>query len=80
VDRALVPSDVAGWFPSDPASPQEVLDRLVALLQPAPIPAAVQADWLARLWPGPFAWDAASRDGARQLAFLILCSPAAQLY
>lgn len=77
--RALFPTEVARWFPTAPASPQMVLDRLVALLQPAPIPAAVQADWLGRLWPAAFAWDAASQDQARQLAFLILCAPSSQL-
>jgi uncharacterized protein (DUF1800 family) len=82
VTRALVPSDVAAWFPTAPSSPQQVLDRVVALLQPAPIPAAVQADWLGRLWPAgaPFVWDPAAANGARQLAFLVLCSPAGQLY
>jgi uncharacterized protein (DUF1800 family) len=49
--RALVPTDVAAWFPAVPTTPQQVLDRVVALLQPAPIPAPVQADWLGRLWP-----------------------------
>jgi uncharacterized protein (DUF1800 family) len=82
VARALVPSDVNAWFPTPPTSPQQVLDRVVALLQPAPIPAAVQADWLARLWPAgsSFSWDAAAQDDARALAFLVLCSPAGQLY
>lgn len=78
--RALVPTDVTRWFPVAPAAPQQVLDRVMALLQPAPIPAAVQADWLARLWPGPFTWDAAAQGSARELAFLVLSSPAGQLY
>ena len=77
--RAIVPTDVASWFPTAPASPQEVLDRIAALLEAAPIPAAVQADWLSRLWPSGFAWDQ-SQNQARQLAFLVLCSPARQLY
>ncbi len=80
--RAFFPTDVQRWFPTAPASPQEVLDRIAALLQPAPVPAAVQADWLSRLWPSgsTFTWDAASGDKARELAFLVLCSPASQLY
>jgi uncharacterized protein (DUF1800 family) len=78
--RALFPTDPARWFLTTPATPQEVLDRIVALLQPAPVPAAVQADWLGRLWPSGFTWDAASLDKARELAFLVLCSPAGQLY
>jgi uncharacterized protein (DUF1800 family) len=81
-DRALFPTDVQRWFPAAPASPQAVLDRLLALLQPAPIPASVQADWLARLWPAgsTFGWDAAAELKARELAFLVLCSPSSQLY
>lgn len=80
--RALFPTDVQRWFPAAPASPQAVLARLAALLQPAPIPDAVQADWLSRLWPAgsTFAWDAAAEVKARQLAFLVLCSPSSQLY
>lgn len=68
------------WFPSAPASAQAVYDRLAALLQPAPIPASVSAAWLAALWPATFTWDAASQTKARELAFLILCSPSGQLY
>jgi len=68
------------WFPAAPASAQAVYDRLVSLLQPGPIPAAVSAGWLASLWPAAFTWDAASQTKARELAFLILCSPAGQLY
>lgn len=68
------------WFPTAPASAQAVYDRLTGLLQPGPIPAAVSSGWLAALWPGTFAWDAASQTKARELAFLILCSPAGQLY
>ncbi len=56
------------------------LDRLVLLLQPGPLPAAVTAGWLSSLWPGTFAWDATGQAKARELAFLILCSPAGQLY
>lgn len=79
----LFPTLPADWFPAAaPASGEEVLARLEALLQPAPIPAEVRADWLSRFFPaGPaFAWDQAAQDGARQLAFLVLCSPSGQLY
>jgi uncharacterized protein (DUF1800 family) len=77
----LFPTAVAtDWFPSAPATPQAVYDRLVALLQPGPIPPAVSTAWLAALWPTAFTWDAASQTKARELAFLILCSPAGQLY
>ena len=79
-DRAIFPVDPAAWFPVAPTSPAEVLARLAALLQPAPIPAAVQSDWLGRLWSGAFTWDDASRQKARELAFLVLCSPSAQVY
>jgi len=82
VERPLFPSDVQRWFPTAPGSPQAVLDRLTALLQPAPLPASVQADWLSRLWPAgsTFAWDAAAEQKARALAFLVLCAPSSQLY
>ncbi len=76
----LFPTAVTAWFPAAPASPQDVLTRLTALLQPAPLPASVTAGWLAALWPSTFTWDAASQAKARELAFLILCSPAGQLY
>jgi len=79
-DRVIFPTEPAEWFPVAPASPAEVLARLTALLQPAPIPAAVQADWLGRLWPAAFTWDDGSRQKARELAFLVLCSPSAQVY
>ncbi len=68
------------WFPSAPASAQAVYDRLAALLQPGPIPAAITSAWLSALWPTTFTWDTASQTKARELAFLILCSPAGQLY
>ena len=68
------------WFPTAPASAQAVYDRLAALLQPAPIPASVSAAWLATLWPTTFTWDSVSQSKARELAFLILCSPSGQLY
>ena len=71
---------VTNWFPTPPTTPQQVLDRLVLLLQPGPQPAAVTAGWLSSLWPGTFAWDATGQAKARELAFLILCSPAGQLY
>jgi uncharacterized protein (DUF1800 family) len=70
----------ADWFPVAPANAQAVYDRLAALLQPGPIPASVTSGWLAALWPSAFTWDAASQAKARELAFLILCSPAGQLY
>lgn len=68
------------WFPGAPVDAQAVYDRLVSLLQPGPIPPSVTTAWLSALWPGSFTWDAASQTKARELAFLILCSPAGQLY
>ena len=77
----LFPTDVAiDWFPTAPGTAQAVYDRLLLLLQPGPIPTAVSAAWLSALWPTSFTWDAASQTKARELAFLILCSPAGQLY
>lgn len=77
----IFPSSVDLWFPAAPADPSAVFDGLAALLQPGPIPAAVRDGWLAALWPaGTFGWTAADRNKARELAFLVLCSPAGQLY
>lgn len=77
----LFPSTVAAWFPTAPASAIAVYDRLVALLQPAPIPVSVRDAWLSGLWSS-FTWDtgAATQLKVRELAFLILCSPYAQLH
>jgi len=82
ITHTIFPSDVARWFPQPPVDALAVHDRLVALLQPGPIPAGVRDGWLASLWPAGsgFAWDAASQNRARELAYLILCSPAGQLY
>lgn len=83
----LFPSAVdgaGGWFPAPPPTPLAVFDRLAALLQPAPIAPAVRDAWLEALWPGGagFVWDGtgAGQKKARQLAFLLLCSPAGQRY
>jgi hypothetical protein len=77
----LFPTSVTNdWFPTAPTTPQAVYDRLVALLQPGAIPATVSTAWLSALLPTPFTWNAASQTKARELAFLILCSPAGQLY
>ena len=79
-DTTLFPTDAATWFPVAPASPQDVLARLEAVLQPAPIPTSVSAGWLQALWPSTFTWDAAGQLRCRELAYLVLCSPAGQLY
>jgi uncharacterized protein (DUF1800 family) len=79
-DQLLFPSDPTEWFPVAPASATDVLARLVALLQPGPLPAAVTGAWLSALWPGAFTWDSTGRLKARELAYLILCSPGGQLY
>ena len=88
----LFPTDVEGWFPTPPASPDALLSRLVDLLQPAAIPLAVQASWLDALFPSDgsgnpifngaswAAGNARDRQAARSLAFLVLCSPSGQLY
>ncbi|MBI4912726.1 MAG: DUF1800 family protein [Acidobacteria bacterium] len=77
----IFPSTVASWFPSAPASAVEVFNRLVALLQPAPIPNSVRDAWLSGLW-STFTWDNSSgtQQKVRELAFLVLCSPYAQLH
>jgi len=72
---------VGGWFPTQPNTTLEVWDRLVALLQPAPIAGAVRDAWLSALWPtNTVVWDGTGQKKARQLAFLILCSPSGQRY
>ncbi len=80
--QPLFPTTVASWFPEVPAGPQGVFDRLVALLQPAPIPAATRDAWLNGLWSSSFAWDnsAATQQKVRELAYLLLNSPQAQLH
>jgi len=85
VNIPLFPTAVTGaggWFPTAPADPRAVFDGLTALLQPAPIPSAVRDAWLTALWPAGFAaaWGPADQNKARELAFLILCSPSGQLY
>jgi len=53
----------------------------MALLQPASFPAALGTAWLQALWPSTFNWSASdAQTKARELAYLILCSPAGQLY
>jgi len=78
-ERFIFDSDWKAWFPSAPATAVAVFDRLTALLQPAPIPAALRDAWLARLFSGTFAWSTtpAMEAKVRRLAFLILCSPEA---
>ena len=77
----LFPSNVDQWFPAAPASGLDVFNRLVDLLQPAPIPTSVRDGWIAALWPSAFAWStAADKNKARELAYLILCCPSGQLY
>jgi uncharacterized protein (DUF1800 family) len=81
VDRALFPTDPSRWFTSPPGSPQAVLAGLLARLQPAPIPSTVQDGWLTALWPSSFDWASdTTKQKTRELAFLILCSPSAQVY
>jgi uncharacterized protein (DUF1800 family) len=80
----LFPNRVQDWFPSAPGNAQGAYDRLVTLLQPAPIPTAVRDAWLSGLFgANTTAVDtslAADQLKLRELAFLILCSPSAQLY
>jgi uncharacterized protein (DUF1800 family) len=80
--QLLFPTTVSTWFPTPPASAQAVYDRLVALLQPAPIPTTVRDAWLSGLWTGAFTWDtgAATQQKVRELAFLLLNSPQSQLH
>jgi uncharacterized protein (DUF1800 family) len=80
----LFPNRVQDWFPTAPGTAQGAYDRLVALLQPGPIPTATRDAWLTGLFGGGgTAVDpslGADQLKLRELAFLILCSPSAQLY
>jgi uncharacterized protein (DUF1800 family) len=80
----LFPNRPHDWFPSAPGTALGAYTRLIALLQPAPIPTVVRDAWLTGLFGGGgTAVDtslAADQTKLRELAFLILCSPAAQLY
>lgn len=78
--QSLFPTDVPSWFPAPPGSARAVYDRLEALIQPASIPSAVRDAWIVSLWPTTFVWDAASQTKARELAYLLLTSPWAQLH
>lgn len=77
----LFPTNADQWFPVAPTSGLDVFTRLEALIQPGPIPGSVRDGWIAALWPSGFSWStAADKNKARELAFLILCSPSGQLY
>jgi uncharacterized protein (DUF1800 family) len=80
--QMVFPTTFTDWFPVAPTSAVQAFDRLVALLQPAPIPPGVRDAWLAALWPSAFAWDgsASTQQKVRELAYLILNSPQAQLH
>jgi uncharacterized protein (DUF1800 family) len=82
VERFLFDSHLADWFPTPPASATAAFDRLTALLQPTPIPAAIRDAWISRLWTQPFVWDGSEETERRirRLAFLILCAPQAQVH
>jgi uncharacterized protein (DUF1800 family) len=82
VERYLFDSHLSEWFQATPTSPIAVFDRLVALLQPAPIPATLRDAWISRLWTKAFAWDGseATEASVRRLAFLILCAPQTQVH
>ncbi len=84
LDLTLFPNRVQDWFPAAPGTALGAYTRLVALLQPAPIPTAVRDAWLTGLFGGgATAVDTSVADDQlkiRELAYLILCSPAGQLY
>ena len=82
IERHYFEGDYRSWFPAAPANAKEVFNRLVALLQPAPIPDPLRDAWLNRLWAGSFSWAAGAdtERRVRRLAYLILCSPEGQLH
>ena len=81
IERHYFEGDYRTWFPVAPATAKDVFNRLVALLQPAPIADAVRDAWLSRLWGGAFTWTpgAETERRVRRLAYLILCTPEGQL-
>jgi uncharacterized protein (DUF1800 family) len=80
----LFPGEPVDWFPSAPTTAQQVYDRLVLLLQPGPAPASVGTSMINSVFGGVGAavdvTQSASKNKIRELAYLILCSPAGQVY
>lgn len=80
----LFPTRVADWFPSAPATAADALARLELLLQSAPLPTALTDGWLTSLFGGGATaidlGNATTLVKLRELAYLLLCSPAGQLY
>lgn len=85
-DVGFFPTDPLQWFPTTPANPVDVWNRLVDLIQPAPIPAALRDATLTGangLWgsgQGFAGWSATDQKKARDLAFLLLSTPYAQVH
>ncbi|MBI1753701.1 MAG: DUF1800 family protein [Acidobacteria bacterium] len=85
-DVGFFPTDPLQWFPANPTGPIDVWNRLVELIQPAPIPPALRDQTLtgtSGLWgPGNAfsGWNATDQKKARDLAFLLLSTPYAQVH
>ncbi|WLT32812.1 DUF1800 family protein [Geothrix sp. PMB-07] len=85
-DVGFFPSDPVVWFPTKPATPVDVWNRLVDLIQPAPIPTALRDQTLtgpSGLWGAGQAfagWNATDQSKARDLAFILLSTPYAQVH
>jgi len=76
----LFPTDPTTWFTTQPTNAGDVMSRLLELTQAGTIPVAVRQGWQGALFPTWNGWNDADKRAARALAFLILCSPAGQVY
>ncbi|HJV23365.1 MAG TPA: DUF1800 family protein [Holophagaceae bacterium] len=80
----LFPNQVQAWFPTPPATALGAYNRLVELLQPAPIPIVDRDGWLSSLFGASSTTvnptNPADQVKLRELAYLILCCPSGQLY
>lgn len=85
VTLTIIPTDISQWLPVAGPTALDVFNRLVQLLQPAPIPNAVRDGWLSSLFSGPTtAINTSSLPSfekrIRELAYLILSCPEGQLH
>lgn len=80
----LVPTDLNKWFPTVPITSLDVFNRLVNLLQLAPTPTSLRDAWLNALFGGNgisiSLTNPTHQTRIRELAFIMMSSPAHQLH
>lgn len=78
----LVPNEVTKWFPTTPNTALDVFNRLAALLPIAPMPNSLRDAWLTSLFGGTSTSITISTHESkiRELAFIMLSTPAGQLH